>query len=55
MSNIEKSEKKRYTTYLPNELLEEVRKLSDETRVPQTALMEEAVRDLLTKYYGKMK
>lgn len=55
MSSKDKVEKDRYTSYLPKEMVEQIRELSEKTRVPQAALMEEAVLDLLTKYYGKLK
>jgi hypothetical protein len=55
MSDKPKVEKERYTSYLPKEMVEQMRELSDKTRIPQAALMEEAVLDLLTKYYGKLK
>lgn len=55
MDKKERVEKERYTSYLPKELAEQIRELSDKTRIPQAALIEEAVLDLLTKYYGKLK
>lgn len=52
MSNKEKIEKERYTSYLPKTMADQIRALSEETRIPQSALIEEAVGDLLKKYYG---
>jgi hypothetical protein len=54
MSNKEKVEKERYTSYLPKHMADNIRALSEETRIPQASLIEEAVADLLKKYYGKL-
>jgi metal-responsive CopG/Arc/MetJ family transcriptional regulator len=43
-------QKVRFTTYLPENLKDSVAKISDETRIPQSRLFEEAVEDLLKKY-----
>ncbi len=37
-------------TYLPPELAEQLRELSQMTRVPQAAYFREAIEDLLRKY-----
>jgi hypothetical protein len=50
----EKRNKDRFTTYLPIDMIGKIRELSERTRVPQAALFEEAVADLLEKYYGKL-
>lgn len=42
--------KVRFTTYIPESLKEAIAKLSEETRVPQSRLFEEAVEDLMEKY-----
>ena len=44
------NKKERFTTYLPIALIEKVRELSEESRIPQARLFEEAVEDLLKKY-----
>lgn len=44
------TKKERFTTYLPTELIEKVRNLSEDSRIPQARLFEEAVEDLLKKY-----
>lgn len=49
----ERTEKKRFTSYLTLETLEELQRLSDVTRLSQSSLVEEAIVDLLVKYYGK--
>lgn len=51
---MERVEKIRYTSYLPKELVDAMKELSDKTRVPQAKLLEEAVEDLLEKYNGKL-
>jgi rRNA pseudouridine-1189 N-methylase Emg1 (Nep1/Mra1 family) len=45
--------KVRFTTYIPEHLKDEVVKLSEETRIPQARLFEEAVEELLKKYKEK--
>lgn len=47
------SRKERFTTYLPTEMIEKIRKLSEDTRIPQSRLYEEAVEDLMKKYKNK--
>ena len=42
--------KVRFTTYIPETLKDSVVKLSEETRIPQARLFEEAVEDLMKKY-----
>lgn len=42
--------RKRYTFYLPIELVEELKKLSSQTRIPMTKFVIEAIEDLLKKY-----
>lgn len=44
------STKVRFTTYIPEELKNAVASLSEETRIPQSRLFEEAVQDLMNKY-----
>jgi predicted DNA-binding protein len=43
-------DKKKYTFYLPIELVEELKKLSSQTRIPMTKFIIEAIEDLLKKY-----
>jgi hypothetical protein len=50
---MEATKKERFTTYLPTSLIEKVRELSDDSRIPQARLFEEAVEDLLKKYLEK--
>lgn len=47
------NKKERFTTYLPANLIEKIRELSEDTRIPQARLFEEAVADLFTKYSKK--
>lgn len=54
VKQMERIEKVRYTSYLPREMVDELKELSDKTRVPQAKLIEEAVQDLLEKYNGKL-
>jgi hypothetical protein len=42
--------KVRFTTYVPQEILDKVKQLSLETRVPVAQYMKEALKDLLIKY-----
>ena len=44
------SNKVRFTTYIPEHLKEAVAKLSEDTRIPQARLFEEAVELLLEKF-----
>lgn len=46
--------KVRFTTYIPEHLKDEIVKLSEETRIPQARLFEEAVKELLKKYKEKV-
>lgn len=48
------TKKERFTTYLPTKLIENFRELSDDSRIPQARLFEEAVEDLLKKYNVKV-
>lgn len=45
----------RFTSSLRNELWEKFNKLSQETRLKKTTLMDEAVEDLLMKYHKEAK
>lgn len=45
----------RFTTYIPESLKDSIVKLSDDTRIPQARLFEEAVEDLLKKYNKEKK
>ena len=45
----------RFTSSLRNELWEKFNKLSQETRLQKTTLMDEAVEDLLMKYHKEPK
>ena len=45
----------RFTSSLRNELWEKFNKLSPETRLQKTTLMDEAVEDLLMKYHKEAK
>jgi hypothetical protein len=40
----------RVTTSIKNELAEAIRRLSEETRIPQSKLFDEALEDLFVKY-----
>lgn len=42
--------RKRYTFYLPIELIEDLKELSKKTRIPMTKFVIEAIEDLLKKY-----
>jgi hypothetical protein len=42
--------KVRFTTYIPEVYKDAIQKISDDTRIPQSRLFEEAVEDLLKKY-----
>lgn len=43
--------KARFSSTLPIPLLEAFKKLSEETRIAQSVLLEEAIQDLLNKYH----
>ena len=45
----------RFPSSLRNELGEKINKLSQETRLQKTTLMDEAVEDLLMKYHKEAK
>jgi len=42
-----------YSTSIDKELLAQLKKLSEETRIPQSRLMDEAIEDLLKKHGKK--
>ena len=43
----------RFVSSLKNELVPQLNKLSEETRVPKSRLLDEAIEDLLKKYEKK--
>lgn len=43
----------RFTSSLKNELMEEFNHLAEETRIPKSRLIDEAIEDLLKKYKKK--
>jgi rRNA pseudouridine-1189 N-methylase Emg1 (Nep1/Mra1 family) len=47
--------KVRFTTYIPEVYKDAVVKISEDTRIPQSRLFEEAVEDLLKKYSYQLK
>jgi predicted DNA-binding protein len=50
-----KVERVKISTYLSSDLMERLKMLSDQTRVPQAAYFREAVEDLLKKYEATKK
>lgn len=42
--------RKRITFSLPNELIEELKKISDETMIPQARLVEQAIKNIITEH-----
>lgn len=42
----------RYTNSIDKELLRKFKELSDQTRIPQSRLIDEAIEDILKKYQG---
>lgn len=42
--------RKRFVSSLKNELIPQFDKLSEETRIPKSRLLDEAIEDLLKKY-----
>jgi len=50
-----KDERVKISTYLSTDLMERLKALSDQTRVPQAAYFREAVEDLLKKYESNRK
>jgi predicted transcriptional regulator len=42
----------RYTTTIDLELIKQIKELSDKTRIAQSKLMDEAIKDLLEKFKG---
>jgi predicted DNA-binding protein len=49
------SQKKQVAFLVPAELLQQVRQLSEKTRVTQAAYFREALEDLVTKYASALK
>lgn len=45
----ETTKKERFTTYLPTDLIEHVKELSDKTKIPQARLFERAVERFMTE------
>ena len=43
----------RFTSSLKNELMDGFNKLAEDTRIPKTRLMDEAIEDLLNKHAKK--
>ena len=43
----------RFTSSMKNELMAEFDKLAEETRIPKSRLIDEAIEDLLKKYAKK--
>jgi len=43
-------EKIRFTTYVTKEIIDKLKELSKETRIPQAQYIQEAIEDLLIKY-----
>ncbi len=50
MAEIVMVNRTRFTSSLKNELIPELTKLSEETRIPKSRLFDEAIEDLLKKY-----
>lgn len=44
----------RFTSSLKNELIEEFNNLSQETRIPKSRLLDEAIEDLINKHNNKI-
>lgn len=44
--------RERYTNSIDKELLRKLKKLSEQTRIPQSRLIDEAIEDILKKYQG---
>jgi predicted DNA-binding protein len=42
--------KQRFTSYLEEETIQQLRELSEKSRIPISAFVEEAVKDLIEKY-----
>ena len=42
--------RQRYTNSINNELIEKLKKLSEETKIPQSKLLDEAIELVLKKY-----
>lgn len=45
-------DKIRFTTYASKDVVEKLKALSKETRIPQAQYIQEAIEDLLKKYKG---
>lgn len=44
----------RFTSSLKNELMKEFNQLAEETRIPKSRLIDEAIEDLLKKYEKRL-
>lgn len=55
MVSKDKGKQKQVTTYYPPEGIEQLKRLSDITRVPQAVYLREALEDLLKKYAGTLR
>lgn len=44
----------RFTSSLKNELMKEFNRLAEETRIPKSRLIDEAIEDLLKKYEKRL-
>ena len=44
----------RFTSSLKNELMQEFNQLAEETRIPKSRLIDEAIEDLLKKYEKRL-
>jgi predicted DNA-binding protein len=51
----DKGNQKQVTTYYPPTAIEQLKRLSDTTRVPQAVYLREALDDLLKKYTGTLR
>ena len=47
--------RKYFTSTIPIELVDKIKQLSDDTRIPVSKLVEEALTDLLVKHQNKAK
>jgi predicted DNA-binding protein len=55
MVSKDKGKQKQVTTYYPPESIEQHKRLSGITRVPQAVYLREALEDLLKKYAGTLR
>ena len=55
MVSKDKGKQKQVTTYYLPEGIEQLKRLSDITRVPQAVYLREALEDLLKKYAGTLR